>query len=224
MNCKRIIILTALFGFSAIGWAADGDVVAVAKKKADHGIRVGIRNSPGISDFEEEGVIDPHKESLDSEDGVQVDVMYVRRHLGSDGSSPAGPIWGAGIFISSSSGKDSGGGEYELNAFGAIGEGGVAIQLGKVAVLEILPFLGIGGAAQDMPGTVNTGSGPYLMYGVKGGVFFHLGDRVELGLEAGYSGFTSSGEIEYAGGSGLNADITFEGGGFQGGGVFVIKF
>jgi len=216
---KEMPIILVALGIAATGWTQE---VAVEKRAyAKHGIRVGIRNAPGVDEFERDVIGGTSITSVDPEDGIQVDVMYVRRHLGKDGTDTVGPMWGAGVFFNGSSGKDASGADYELTAFGTIGEGGIAVQLGEVVMLEAMPFIGLGGASQDISG-FTSGSGGYFLYGFKGGVFFRIGDKMELGIEAGYSGFVSSGQIEIIGGN--TYDFYLSGGGFQGGGVFVIKF
>ena len=80
--------------------------------------------------------------------------------------------------MNSSSGKAASGSEYELAAFGAIGEGGLAVQLGEVVVLEALPFIGLGGATQDITG-YTSGGGGYFLYGFKGGIFFQIKHKIK---------------------------------------------
>ena len=209
---KGMMIACALIGMASAGWGEE--VVATKGTAAKQGIRVAIRNAPGVEEFEEEFGSLTDTYAVDSQDGIQIDVMYARRHMGKDGNNTAGPMWGAGVFMANSSGKEPGGsGEVELTAFGAIAEGGIAVQLGKVVVLEAAPFLGLGVADQDITG-FTSGSGGYVLYGVKTAIYFQIGGNMELGLEAGYSGFASSGELDYGGG--IITDVTFTGDGFQG--------
>lgn len=219
MKIRYVVVIAAAVGISAAVTAEES--VVAGNIERDHGIRIGIRNAPGVDELEAEfaGVTDTVP--LDAQDGLQIDVMYVRRHLGKDGSNTFGPMWGAGLFLANSTGQEIGGtDEVEIGAFGIIGEGGVAAQLGQVVVLELMPFLGAGVATQDITG-YSTGAGGYVLYGIKGGLFFRLGSSVELGLEAGYSGFASNGEIEE---DPITYDVTYTGGGFQGAGVIVISF
>lgn len=220
---KGMVIVIVALSFATAGWAEDvvEGATETIQKWNKHGIRVGIRNAPGADEFEVSLGGASSTEELDPQDGGQIDVMYVRRHMGADGKNMFGPMWGAGLFIANSSGTEIGDtGEVELSAFGIIGEGGVAAQLGDVVVLELMPFLGFGGAAQEITG-YTTGGASYLIYGIKGGLFFRLGSSIELGLEAGYSGFASEGQVEEFG---ITYDVTFTGGGFQGAGVLVFKF
>lgn len=216
---NKVIIIAAILGIATAGWTQED--TSMKRVTPKHGIRVGIRNAPGVDEFERDlAGGGTSTTSADPDDGIQVDVMYVRRHMGKDGTDTVGPMWGAGVFLNSSSGKAASGTEYELTAFGAIGEGGIAVQLGKVVVLEALPFIGLGGASQDITG-FTSGGGGYFLYGLKGGMFFKIKHNMELGIEAGYSGFVSNGEIETLGST---YDFYLSGGGFQGGGVFVIMF
>ena len=220
MNATRLHTILALTTMTVVCHAAEP---TAQKNTVDgHGIRVAIRNAPGVDEFEEDfGSGSVTTRSLEEEQGIQVDVMYVRRHMGEDGKKTIGPMWGAGVFlVNGTSGKASNGDKFELSAFGVIGEGGVAAQLGDKVVLELLPFLGVGSATQDITG-FESGNGAYFLYGIKGGIFFKVTRSIELGLEAGYSGFTSTGEIDYPGNT---SDIKFTGGGFQGGLVGVYKF
>ena len=221
-SIKGLIIFSAILGLAAAGWA-EGEVQGTAGKQ---GIRIAIRNAPGLDEVELSLGGASETVDLDSQDGVQVDVMYAKRFMGEDGNRTVGPMIAGGVFFSNSSGTFAGDtDEIELTAFGAIVEGGVAVQLGRVVVLEVAPFLGLGVANQSYSiegESISDGSGPYFLYGVKGGIFFQIGSNIELGLEAGYSGFTCDGEIEEFGGPTM--DLTFTGGGFQGAGVLVVKF
>ena len=217
-SIKRLIVFSAILGLAAAGWA-EGEAKGTAGKQ---GIRVSIRNAPGVGEFDWDDSDGPSgTTSMDSQDGTQVDVMYAKRFMGKDGNNTVGPMVAGGLFFSNSSGEAFGE-EIELTTFGEIVEGGVAVQLGRVVVLEATSFFGLGIANQSYSFPVSDGTGLYVLYGVKGAIYFQIGSNIELGLEAGYSGFTSDGEIEYSDGS--TTDLTFTGGGFQGAGVFVIKF
>lgn len=215
---KNLLILSIISGIAATGQAQEPVKKGSAGK---HAIRVAIRNAPGVDEIEEEFAGNTDTYNTDAQDGVQVDIMYVKRFMGRDGLNTVGPLVGGGIFISNQSGDDLGGtDEVELTAFGLIGEAGIAIQLGRVVVLEAAPFLGVGGAEQKITG-FSSGAGGYFLYGAKGGIYFQIGEHIELGLEAGYSGFISNGEIDYGP---ITSDVLFTGGGSQAGGVFVVKF
>ncbi|MEN8254327.1 MAG: hypothetical protein ABFR33_02550 [Verrucomicrobiota bacterium] len=212
-------IMAIAVGFVVTSWAED-TVPGTASK---HGIRIAIRNMPGVDEVEEDDGFTAVTHSADSVDGAQIDVMYVKRFMGRDGNNTVGGFVGGGLFFANSSGEEPGGTvEVELDAYGLIGEGGVAVQLGRVVVLEAGSYLGLGVADQEISdlGSSASDSGAYAVFGLKTAIFFQIGSNIELGLEAGYASF--AGMVPDFDASGY--DITFSGDGFQGGGVFVVKF
>jgi len=104
-------------------------------------------------------------------------------------------------------------------------EGGLAVKAGEKLVFELLPFIGIGIGSNelDVPslGLDDSGTGLYLMYGVKGGAFFSVSDSVELGLEAGLYAFDQDQEIDFGG---FTEDFTFSGSGATVSLVCAVKF
>ena len=131
---------------------------------------------------------------------------------------------GQGFFFASASGKDnedpSDVTEFDLSAFGVMGQGGVAYKLGDLLVLEVQPYLGVGGANVEITGFTD-GDAVYFMYGIKGGAFIALGKSVELGVEVGYQGISS--EVELTIGS-VTRDLTMSGDGLHASAVLAIKF
>lgn len=112
--------------------------------------------------------------------------------------------------------------------------------------MEIGPYLGVGSASNDTEGFAGKGRGAYAFFGVKGGVYFMLGNRVELGLEAGYERFVHEqeyniledvpvasvaadtakgrhGSVAYSG-RGVRGDVTYSGSGAHVAGVLTVKF
>ena len=221
MNVTRLHTILALITMTAVCHAEEP---ASVKNAVDgSGIRVAIRNAPGVDEFMQDygGAANPSA-TYDEKGGVQLDVMYVKRFMGEDGKKKHGPVIGGGLFLVNSKGENPFDvGEAELTAFGLIGEAGYAVQLGNRIVLEALPFIGFGGASQDLTDFSTSGTGTYLQYGVKGSVYYLLGSNFEIGLEAGYMGFEST---QDAVSSGTEFDSKLSGGGFQGGLVGVYKF
>ena len=78
--------------------------------------------------------------------------------------------------------------EFDTGAFGLMVQGGVAGKIADRVVYEVLPYIGFGAASTDVSvsGLSDDGGGLYLMYGIKGGIFFKLTDSIELGAEVGY--------------------------------------
>jgi len=218
---KGMIITCAFLGMASAGWGEEA--VTTKGTAAKQGIRVAIRNAPGIDEVDLDNSFGGSGTIIaDPQTGAQIDVMYAKRFMGKDGNNTVGPMVAGGLFVSNSSGEFFGQEEIELTVFGEIIEGGVAVQLGRVVVLEVTSFFGLGIANQSYSLPVTDGSGLYVLYGVKSAIYFQIGRNIELGLEAGYAGFSSDGKIEQIDGS--TTDLTFTGGGFQGAGVFVVKF
>ncbi len=187
------------------------------ESQKDFSIRVSLGSAPGIDEEESDFWIEL---PISEEGGGQLEILAVQRFW-SKNNPNLGGVLGGGVFFSGNSGKYLGGGpDIELAAFGVMGEGGIVAKLGERVVVEAMPYLGIGGASVEITGFTD-GSAPYLMYGVKGGVFILLSDNVELGLELGYGGFSS--EVELQQGL-LVGDNTFKGSGGRASMVLALKF
>ncbi len=184
------------------------------KDSKDFSIRVAIGNAPGI----DEGEILWSEFPIEDDTGSQIEVLAVQRFW-SRNSPSIGGVLGGGVFFSNNSGTDAGSTDtFDLTAFGIMGQGGVAGKLGQHVVLELVPFVGVGGASVEITGFTD-GSAPYFLYGVKGGVFILLGESIELGLEVAYQEFSSEVELKPS-----TADLTLSGSGVRGAVVLAIKF
>jgi opacity protein-like surface antigen len=162
---------------------------------------------------------------MDEDTGGQLEILAVQRYW-SKNTPSIGGVFGGGIFFASNSGEESitdtfDPWEFETGAFGLLGQAGVAGKIGKNIVVEVLPYLGVGGAVTEVTtstGASDDGSGSYFMYGVKGGIFVQLSQSIELGVEIGYQGISV--DVEVDGGS----DIELSGDGARGAAVLAIKF
>jgi hypothetical protein len=184
----------------------------------DGSLRISIGNTPGIDKVENSGV-----GSLDPSDdgGLSVQVLGSRRFW-SEEPTGIGGVLGGGFFRSTHSASGS---DYSLDteAFGGIIQGGLAIKAGENLVLELLPFAGAGIGANDVvvDGLIDdSGSGGYVMYGIKAGVYYDS-DEVEIGLEVGSYAFEQDQEIELFG---VSEDFTFSGSGATASIVFALTF
>ena len=186
------------------------------KDQKDFSIRIALGSAPGIDEGEILGSSGP----LNDEGGAQVEVLLNKRFW-SKNNPNIGGVLGGGIFSAANSGQDGSGGDtFDLTAFGLIAQGGIVAKLGNYIVIEAMPYLGAGGASVEITG-FSDGSAPYFMYGVKGGIFAQLGNSVELGIEAGYHGFSSEVELDFGGST---ADLTLSGSGPRVAAVLAIKF
>ncbi len=221
-HIKGMLILTAALGIATASFA-EGNEKGVGKGA----IRVAIRNAPGIDEVEVDFDGSVSTDPLDAKSGAQIDVMYVKRFMGADGANAVGGVLGGGVYFSGQSGEDNES-EVEISTFGLIGQAGVAWNVADVAVLELLPFIGIGASSVDLTDKTNTfvfesGTGAQIMGGIKGGVYFMIGDNIELGLEAGYTASATGTTIEFPAPL-PDATAIFSSGGFQGGAVIAVKF
>jgi hypothetical protein len=99
-------------------------------------------------------------------------------------------------------------------------QGGLAVRAGQRVVFELGPYLGLGVANNEITG-FDDGTGPYVLLGLKGGVFVLLGNSVELGLEVGAEGISTEQEIT----DGFDTeDVTFSGSGVHVAAVLAIPF
>jgi hypothetical protein len=207
------MLVVAAIGFAVSGFAEDATATE-AKNEKDKGIRISLGVAPGIN----EGEIGGFTGKLEDETGSQLEVLYARRHWTKSNPNFAG-MWGAGLFLGGSSGKD-GGDEADLTIFGGMGQGGIAYKIGDIIVIEAQPYFGLGAASVELTGFTD-GSAPYFMYGIKGGLFAQLGKSFELGVEVGYQAFSSTVELEYLG---YTEDLTLKGDGLHASLVAAIKF
>lgn len=213
MNCAKGMLILAAMGFAVSGFAEDATAKNVKSEK-DMGIRISVGVTPGIS----EGEIAGSSGAIEDDAGGQIDILFQRRHWTKNNPNFAG-IWGAGLFFSSASGTESSD-EFDLTTFGIMGQGGVAWKIGDKVVIEAQPYLGLGVAGVEITGFTD-GSAPYVMYGAKAGLFVELAKSFELGVEAGYQGFSSTVELTYGS---VSQDLTLTGDGLYASLVAAIKF
>jgi len=176
-------------------------------------MRVSLGVAPGVGEGEGLGMDFP----IEDDTGGQLELLLASRHW----QNPlfAGCL-GGGVFVAGNSGKEADSNdEFDLAAFGVMGQGGVAYKIGDM-VLELQPYLGVGGANVEITGFAD-GGGTYFLYGFKGGAFVALGSSVELGLEVGYQGFSSEVELDFGG---VTTDLTLSGEGLRASGVLSVKF
>ncbi len=220
MTCKWMII-AAVLGAAFSGFAADeiGESLAPAKEK-DMGIRVSLGAAPGISESEFQGTT----YSVNEDSGGQFEVLFARRHW--KGDSNFAWIWGAGFFFSSMSGTAEEGSlifpvgtEYDLSTFGVMGQGGIALKAADFLILELQPYLGFGAASASITGFTDGGAGVGI-FGIKGGAFIPLGERVELGIEFGYQDNAAIVEVDI----GSTYDLELTSSGLHASGVLAITF
>jgi len=214
---KRNIITTAI-AVSMVASLCFAEEAEVEKAK-DTAVRISIGNTPGIDEVEASGG------SFDAPDegGVSIQVLGTQRFW-SQNNPAIGGVFGAGLFLSTHSASEDGE-SIDTTAFGGMFEGGLAVKASEKLVFELLPFIGIGIGSNDLDvpvlGLDDSGTGLYLMYGVKGGAFFSVSDSVELGLEAGLYAFDQEQEIDFGG---FTEDFTFSGSGATVSLVCAIKF
>ncbi|MEN7973648.1 MAG: hypothetical protein ABFR47_07415 [Verrucomicrobiota bacterium] len=193
------------------------------EEQKDFSIRVSLGSAPGIDEVDFFG-----SSAMKEDGGGQLEVLAVKRFWGEQNPN-FGWVAGAGLLFAGHSGmspvatgpfiEDA---DCEVFAFAGVLEGGGAVKIGNNVILEVTPFIGAGGAAQTITlasGLEDDSGASYICYGVKGGAFVLLGNRVELGIEAGYQGFSSSAEVE-----GTSEEVTFSGGGIRAAAVLAIKF
>lgn len=210
------MLFTAVLGMAAGVYAADEIAEGSASANVkDHGIRVSLGYAPGINEVGVEGI----SASVDDDNGAAFEVLYQRRHW-SDVADTFCGTWGAGLFFAGHSGSaDGGSAEFDLSAFGIVGQGGVAFKAGDSVVFEVQPYVGLGAATLEASsgGISGDESGAYAVFGIKAGAFFQITKNVELGIEAGYQAHAGVAEVE-------GIEIDFSGGGLRANGVVAIKF
>ncbi|MDF7825853.1 hypothetical protein P4B35_17620 [Pontiellaceae bacterium B12227] len=190
------------------------------------GIRVAVRNHPGVSEVEHDRYDGPSDNeysvtSLDDKMGAQIDIMYMKRFLGRDGGNEFGAVACGGVFFANAVGEGPGGYEVEMDIVGLTGGGGFVYRPTEALVIELGGTVGLGIADQsDFPGEEEEGA--YVSLAVKAGCYYLIGERMELGIEAGYMTFESMSEVEKY--SGSTTEVTLSGGGVHGGLVFAVKF
>lgn len=211
---KKISVLFPLIVWLGTISQASAEVT-VSNHQKSFSVRTSIGSAPGLEEGEMLGLIFP----IDADAGYQLEVLAVK-HFWSKSAPSLGGLLGGGFFYANNSGTDadpdpSANDNFELSAFGVIGEAGVALKLGQHVVLEAAPYLGAGGANVQITG-FSDGTAPYFMYGVKGGIFVQLGNSFELGLEAGYQGVSSEVDLDMSNvGGPLSIDLTLEGDGVR---------
>lgn len=188
------------------------------EKPKDSSLRISIGNTPGIDEVETAG----GSFEAPDEGGVSIQVLGTQRFW-SKNTPAIGGVFGGGLFLSTHSASEAGE-SIDTTAFGGIFEGGLAVKAGEKFVFELLPFIGLGVGFNDIdvPGFIeDSGTGLYVMYGVKGGAYFSVSDALELGLEAGLYAFEQDQEIDFGG---FTEDFTFSGSGASVSLVCAVKF
>ncbi|MEI6890659.1 MAG: hypothetical protein V5783_00680 [Pontiella sp.] len=208
-------IITTAIAVSLVAGVCVAEETEVKESK-DFSIRVSLGNAPGIDEVESSG----GSGSINDDGGARVEIIAVKRWWGKSNSNIGGSF-GGGVFFGNHALSD-GGIEVDLTTFGVLLQGGFIAKAGDHIVLEVGPYLGIGIADNETSGYSGSGTGSYGLFGVKGGAFFLLGSKVELGLELGYEAFSH--EQEYDGGWIGNEDVTFSGSGVHVAAVFAVKF
>ncbi|MDF7798107.1 hypothetical protein P4C99_01435 [Pontiellaceae bacterium B1224] len=200
MHFKGIFLMAAIAGLTFSGWA-DEDAM---QKKNDISVRISVGTAPGITEEDIEGINHP----CDEEDGWQLEALAVKR-IWFKKNPNFGYTLGGGLFVSSFGGtRTDNGDEYDADVFGITGQIGLAYQIGKYIIVEGTPYFGFGFGQVDLNGS--DGGLMYTSYGVKGGLYLLLSEKIELGFEAGYQGFSSEYSLETVLGE-YEVDLTGDG-------------
>lgn len=209
---KEIIVLATVLGVAGTVFAEE---VAGETVEKDHGIRVSLGYASGINEVGIDGLSAP----VDDDNGGVLEVLYQRRHW-SDVEDTFCGTWGAGFFFAGHSGSESTvSAEFDMSAFGIMGQGGVAFKAGDIVVFEVQPYLGVGAANLEasMGGMTDDESGAYAVFGIKAGAFFKVSKSIELGIEAGYQSHAGVADVD-------GIEIDYTGDGLRANGVIAIKF
>lgn len=208
---KGIVVFAMACGMSAIG-----EETTTEKVSKDFSVRVSLGSAPGVEEWE--AILGT--EAVDEDGGGRLEILAVKRWWWENNPNIGG-TFGGGIFFSGHRGKEPGGTDtIDLSAFGGMIQGGFAMKVGDIVVLELTPYGGIGGAKNETTG-FTAGNGPYYFLGIKGGVFVALGNSFELGLELGYESFDQDQELKIGG---TTYDTTVSGSGVRGALVASILF
>jgi hypothetical protein len=211
MNARLLRVTILLLTAAGICMAEESAI----RKSKDFSIRLSAGSTPGYDEAEASG----DSISLDDDMGTRIELLAVRRFFGS-GESTLGGMLGGGLFFAGHSGQFELEDEIESSVFGAMMQGGLAVRAGQRVVFELGPYLGLGVANNEITG-FGDGTGPYVLLGLKGGVFVLLGNSVELGLEVGAEGISTEQEIT----DGFDTeDVTFSGSGVHVAAVLAIPF
>jgi len=191
---KTIIVVTILsvVAFSSSAWAA-----------TEQGFRFNVGMVPGINELEVDGY---GTTDLDDEACVNFNPVFVLR---TNTDKTLGFVGALGLFVRNHIGDMTGSDKAELTAYGISVSPGLAVNLSEKVHLEFKAEIGLGGAEQSISG-FSDGSGPYASLGVTAGSYVNVTDVIVLGVDLGYMGFASDGEIEIAGNT---YDTTFSGDG-----------
>ena len=170
-------------------------------KSNDISMRISLGIAPGIEKA------DTPTGTIRSEDdiGSRLEILGIKRFW--DANMPAiGFSVGGGLFFGTHSQSEPGF-DVDIATYGFMAQGGITADMGNGFTLELSPYLGAG-SAYNSTENFNDGTGPYLLYGIKGGAFMLFGENIEVGVEVGYEGFTH--EQEYDFGS-FSDEVTYSG-------------
>ena len=181
----------------------------------DVSIRMSLGIAPGIDE------VDDSSGSYDANDdgGSRLEILGVQRFW-SKNNPNIGGSFGGGIFFGDHALEENDF-EVDLTTFGAMIQGGVIVKAGEGFVLEFGPYLGFGIADNETTG-FSDGTGPYALFGVKGGAFILLNENIELGVDLGYEGFSH--KQEYEDRFGRDEDVTYNGSGAHVALVLAVNF
>lgn len=213
------IITTTITIFLAVG-------VCLAEspqtKSKNTSLRVTLGSAPGVEKGKSSGVVSASG-PIGDDGGARLEIMGIKRSW-SESNPDIGGMFGAGLFIGGNKGEDEGS-SIDILPIGGIFQGGVVYKAHDTLIFEAGPYVGLGIAVTDTViegvGEFTNQTGPYVLYGIKGGVLFQVSASVELGFELGYEGFSMEQEYEYLGST---FDATYSGHGGRISGVLGIKF
>ena len=211
---NKLIFITRIYILIAVALTIS-DQFAEAREREDY-IRISAGTAPGIDRVKFSGAGGSESVSTDPNVGFRFDALGVSRF------PQEGFDWvlGGGLMIATHSGEDDFGDEADLVAFAGLIQGGIALRFSDAVRIELTPELAGGFARQDITG-FSAGSGPYLMYGFRTGLHYQVDRSFEFGLDLGYSGFISPGEVRTGFG---DVDVDFTGHGPRVAGTFAFRF
>jgi hypothetical protein len=154
-------------------------------------LRLSAGSAPGIDESfpDDTGAYEKDDGTLD----LQFEAMVVKRFGVADGTRHGG-LFGAGLFLAHHTYEDEMGAGYSNTGYGFLIQAGFVTRIGDHLYLELIPYIGLGGAAYGLDG--------YGQVGIKMGAYLPVGKH-ELGLEVGYADFGTTTES----GRGLRAAV-----------------
>ncbi len=206
--------------------------VSVQAEESDvWGLRLSVGTAPGISkdnttnSTTAAGAQDPTNNGpsnltgqygIDVEAGARIKIKF---------ESGLGLVVGPDLFFRSVKGTESVSGvsiTETLNVFGIRAVVGPTFRLNEKIWFELTPFIEGGGATLKAEGSESgislsqtSNIGTYLGYGITAGAFYSFTRHFELGIQAGYQGFSS--QVKFSAGTvAENQTDTLTGNGFIG--------